>query len=209
MRWAVLEPFVALKSSNLLNFKAIGCKFVGWQCCPQAKMLPKGKVSHPTGSHLRHHSSRRRRQQPWHSFEEFDNCKRPSRECGQRRGCAVRERSCKRKTVHKGDYYRSQGKKFMPVDPWADILVRKKWFDAPTRRSSPSQLCRDPMVEMLAKIGRRVKISLQSPTFAPQRTCTVKDKRSTQSMGYEPSQPCFWTCIIDRSFFIYNPGIFL
>ena len=43
MRWAVLEPFVALKSSNLLNFKAISCKFVGWQCCPKAKFLPKGK----------------------------------------------------------------------------------------------------------------------------------------------------------------------
>ena len=60
---------------------------------------------------------------------------------------------------------------------------------------SPSQLCRDPMVEMLAKIGRRVKISLQSPTFAPQRTYTVRDKRS---MGCEPLQWCFWTCIIDK-----------
>ena len=39
----MLEPFVALKSSNILNFKAISYKFVGWQCCPKAKFLANGK----------------------------------------------------------------------------------------------------------------------------------------------------------------------
>ena len=73
----------------------------------------------------------------------------------------------------------------MDVDP---IFWGKETLERPMK--SPL-LCRDPEVEMVAKMGHRVKISLQSPTFAPQRTYTVKDKRSTQSMGYEPSQPCF------------------
>ena len=80
MRWAVSEPFVALKSSNILNLKAISLQIV-WLA-----MLPKGKVSRPTGSHLR------LQQQPWHSFEEFDNYKHD-----------------RQRNVDKGDGVRSAG----------------------------------------------------------------------------------------------------
>ena len=169
-------------------------------------MLPKAR-SPVEPVHIWDTTSSKR---PWHSFVEFDNYKRPSTECrmitNDRQVNGMSTKEC-RNARARGNWF-TKGTIRDPRKRNLWYFGEKKRFNAPTR-SPPPLLCRDPVVEMVAKIGHRVKISLQSPTFAPQRTYTVKDKRSTQSMGYEPSQPCLWTCIIDRSFFIYNPGIFL
>ena len=52
------------------------------------------------------------------------------------------------------------------VNLW--MLTQYFWGKETLERPMKSPLlCRDPEVEMVAKMGHRVKISLQSPTFAP------------------------------------------
>ena len=105
----------------------------------------------------------------------------------------MQERSCKGLMLDKGGAIDPRKRKFMLVDP--KYFGQKKCFNAPTRCPRPPLplLCRDPASKMVAKIGHRVKISLQSPTFAQQRTYTVRDKKSTQSMGCKVLPPYFLT----------------
>ena len=101
---------------------------------------------------------------------------------------AAQEPSCKRLMVDKGNYYRSRGKEIYPS--W--YFGQKKRFDAPTR--SPLSCVVIPRWRWLPRLATGSKYpKYKVPPFPLQRTYSVKDKRSTRSMGWEPLQLCFWT----------------